>query len=287
MTKTFRVEEANLKLCQFLKEKLDDAFSLKLIKKTIEKGSCLVNKKVTSYSNHLLKKGDVVEINLVKQEEVKVQVLFEDPSFYIVIKPPGLVSEEKALAPFFKAPIFLVHRLDKETSGLLLIAKSKEIQKYFENLFREKKIIKKYLALCDGLFLQNEGTIDLPLSLAPKGHHKTVAKASSFGDLKAVTIWKKIATGEKATLLELEIKTGKTHQIRSHMSAVGHSVLGDRIYLKKPVCKVIPKSLCLFAFYLKFEHPITGESKEFSTRPGKDFLNALRGALIDAKCLSR
>lgn len=282
MTYKFSVKEPSAKLASFLKEALDSKFSLKSIKKAIEKGSCRVNKRIINYSNHLLKKGDVIEIAIAPTEVKKIEIVYEDDYFMIVNKPAGIISEEKEFKNFFTFPIFFVHRLDKETTGLLIIAKNHEIKKLFENFFRERKIVKKYLAICDGLLNQDEGIIEVPLEAKRKGHNHTVITAGSAG-VMSKTIFKKIQVGKTVSFLEFDIITGKTHQIRAHASYLGHPVLGDPLYLKKPLCTFIPNSLCLHAYFISFIHPITNKILAIYKAPPDSFMDTLQTLIQNAR----
>ena len=271
-------------LAPFIKQSLRDKFSQKGIKKAIEKGACRVNKRVVSYANHKLKKGDVIEIALVETEVKKsLDIVYEDDDIVIIDKPQGVASEEKSLNPFFSYPIHLVHRLDKETSGLLILVKNSQIKKTFEDLFRSRQITKRYLAICDGLLPEAHGIIEVPLEETHSGHHAITVKVNQFGEDMSKTIWKKIAEGTNASLLEFEIISGKTHQIRVHAKHIGHAVLGDPVYLKKPKCTFIPSALCLHAFFLQFTHPITNKLVKVAEAPPDNFKKTLKTLIPDAK----
>lgn len=280
----FSVKEPSCKLASFLKEALNQKFSLKSIKKTIEKGSCRVNKRIVNYANHNLKKGDIIEIAMLDvPQEMKMDIVYDDEFFLIINKPAGLVSEEKELKKFFSFPIFLVHRLDKDTTGLLIIAKTADVKKNFDHLFKEKQITKKYLAICDGLLTHDEGAIEVPLQLQKKGHNPAVAKAGLGGSIMSKTLYKKIQTGKTASFIEFTLITGKTHQIRAHASYFGHPILGDPIYLKKPLCTFIPQSLCLHAYFISFIHPVTNKKIAVYKAPFHNFVDTLQTLIPHAK----
>jgi 23S rRNA pseudouridine1911/1915/1917 synthase len=284
MSYKFTVEANGLKLASFLKNAFQDKFSAKLIKKTIEKGCCRVNKRVIDYSNHQLKKGDEIDI-VIKEPLIAVapEVLYEDPGFIIIFKPPGLVSEEKSLKNFFNHPLYLVHRLDKETSGLLIVAKTPEMKGELDRLFKNRLILKRYIALVDGHILQNSGIIEVPLEEVKKDHHAIKVMASKASGVMAKTEWKKLGLGLQSTFMEFDIITGKTHQIRAHAAHIGHAVLGDPIYLKKPSCTYLPEGLCLHAYYLKFSHPLTQKIIEIYAKPPIHFIKALKHLVTNAK----
>jgi 23S rRNA pseudouridine1911/1915/1917 synthase len=287
MSYKFIVPAQNLTLASFLKEALGDIFSAKSIKKAIEKGSCRVNKRVISYASHSLKKGDQIEFVIAKPEEKLLDILYEDPFFFLINKPSGIATDKNSLQPFFDKPFFLVHRLDKHTSGLLIVAKTGEAKLAFEKLFKQKQIIKHYLALCDGVIKDQKGCINTPLEqTVQKQHHAQVVKVAASGSSSATTHWVKLGRGSHATFVDCHIETGKTHQIRVHMAHIGHPILGDPIYLKKPVCPFIPQTLCLHAYYLSFIHPFTGVIVEQYAKAPLSLTRALK-ELIEHVLLPR
>lgn len=282
MTYKFSVKEPSAKMASFLKEALGEKFSLKSIKRAIEKGACRVNKRIVNYANHNLKKGDIIEIAIARPQELTLETVYEDESFLIFNKPAGIVCEDKELKKFFTFPIYLVHRLDKETTGLLIIARTLEVKNLFEKMFRERQITKKYLAICDGLLNQDEGVIEVPLEVKKQGHNQAVVKAGS-GNVMSKTIFRRLQMGKTASFVEFDIITGKTHQIRAHASHFGHPVLGDPIYLKRPVCTFIPDSLCLHAYFISFIHPITNKSIAVYKAPPDSFMDTLQTLIQNAR----
>lgn len=283
MNAKFTVDKSGLKLASFLKEALGDAFSAKFIKKTIEKGACRLNKKVTSYANASLKKGDVVEIAISKPSQEEPKIVFQDEFFYIINKPVGLVSDEKSLNKFIKTPFFLVHRLDKDTTGLLILAKTLEIKKNFETMFKDRLVSKQYLALCDGVFKNPSGHIEVGIKATENEQHAIKMKVDQHAFHKAKTVWKVLESSLSASLVEFDIITGKTHQIRVHAAHIGHAVLGDPVYLVKPVCQVLPESICLHACRVSFIHPVSGRKMIFFQRPPESFVKTFQKVIPHAK----
>jgi len=281
MNYKFKVTEVGQKLAPFIKGALKEKFSLKLIKKTIEKGACRLNGRMMSYSNHLLKKGDEIEIVLIPLQTVQIETLYEDEFFLIINKPQGVMTDEKTLNSLVNQKVLLVHRLDKETSGLLILAKTPEIKKKFEALFREKSLIKRYLGIVDGQVLEDAGTLEAPLEETKRAHHAVYVKKAVSGPV-SLTFWKKLAIGGEASFLQFEIKTGSTHQIRAHADLFNHPLLGDPIYAKKPVCKKLAPSLMLHAYYLAFIHPVTQARVESYAHPPKPFMEFLKGLMPHA-----
>jgi 23S rRNA pseudouridine955/2504/2580 synthase len=208
-------------------------------------------------------------------------VLFEDEHLLVVDKPAGLAAHagtgivgdtlvELARA-HLKVPIDLpasefkpspAHRLDRETSGVVLVAKSRKAMAALTEIFTEGEEVRKaYLALAKGKMPRAEGKIDLPLS-----EHEQTAKSKSMRGVKfqeAVTHWKTLASMKEASLLQLRIETGRTHQIRRHLQASGHPVAGDKRYGDFPWNRVAKSRwglgrMFLHAWKLELPHPITG-----------------------------
>lgn len=188
---------------------------------------------------------------------------------YQIIKLPNCEFEDQ---PDFYKRAGIVHRIDKETSGLLLIAKTPEA---FENLqaqFKERKVKKKYLALVHGFLEQKEGTINGPIGRLPwnrerfgvfpegreaKTNYKVITKLSNY----------QIANCEDLTLVELAPETGRTHQIRVHMQFIGHPLVGDEFYAGRKTARDDRKwcpRVFLHASYLAFFHPVTGHLVEYA-----------------------
>ena len=222
------------------------------IRSAIDQGFAFLNGKMHRIATTVCSSKDRVELRIPEENSApkkpeKIVAVYEDPFIVIWDKPVGVLSDPKR----FKG---LVHRLDKETAGLLIQAKTLEAKAAFEALFKERKISKRYLAIVHGNYLKPV-LIDLPIARLGR-----VAGFERFGvsklGAKASTNTKPLFFGKNATLLECAPITGRTHQIRVHLSAVGFPIVGDLLYGKKEVR--FPRML-LHSTSLEFIHPFTGE----------------------------
>ena len=270
MKKTFKVSEREKgqRLLAFLREKCPDAPSVKALKRSIEGKLCRINGKVETFSTHILKTGDTVEIEIKASVRFKPLLLWEDDTIAAYDKPAGVVCEPKAF------PGNLIHRLDKETSGVVLVAKNKKIFEQMVELFRKKKVQKEYLAIVDGLVRDKKKTITS--KLAPRHHYQgqTLYGSSSTGQ-EAVTEWDLIGVGTKSSLLRCRPITGRTHQLRVHLKEAGHPIVGDYQYARTFQCPFHAQRHLLHASKISFPHPITHQNIEIMAELPTDFLEAL------------
>lgn len=185
-----------------------------------------------------------------------METVYEDDDLFVVNKPPGLVVDREALET---AERLAAHRLDKDTSGLLIFAKTREALENLQRQFKERKVKKGYLALVHGKVGPRSGIINKPLGRNPK---ETKKFAIVEGGRESVTEYSVKKRLENYTLLGLTPLSGRTHQIRVHLKSIGHPVVGDRLYASRRQQKEDEK-FCerqfLHAYRLGFEHPRTGE----------------------------
>ncbi|MBC7796927.1 MAG: RluA family pseudouridine synthase [Pyrinomonadaceae bacterium] len=281
--------EAKQRLDTFIFDRIGALSRLYLTRK-INAGACFVNAAI-KLAGYKLKNGDVVEITLdadaptsMMPEEMPLEIIFEDDEILIVNKAAGILVHPtssvksgtllNALAfhlnpkPESQSPkcktvrAGLVHRLDKETSGLLVIAKTSRSHRILSNHFQRKLIKKLYFAVVETVVAQDFGTINAPIARVDDSipHWRIVENGKA-----ATTNFKVIERRETSTLLELEPVTGRTNQLRIHCQSRGFPIVGDEIYGAKPF-----KRLCLHAAKLSFFHP-NGGWREFETGLPEDF----------------
>lgn len=296
-TVTFEVpsEHAGLRLDAFLADKID-GWSRSRLQRLIEGEDVLVNEKAAKPS-YRLREGDEIEVELTElpvakfePEDIPLDIVFEDEYLAVINKPAGMVVHPgagvqngtlaNAIAFRFgltetnqrdQNRVGIVHRLDKDTSGLIVVAKTDEIHEALSEQFRERKVYKSYIALVHGQVEQNSGKIEAPI--ARNKHNRLRMKTSPHGR-SALSLWKVRERFTKFTLLDIEIKTGRTHQIRVHMAYINHPVVGDEIYnegrdntVADTEVRNAIKSLNRFFLHaekLSFDHPVSGETREFT-----------------------
>jgi 23S rRNA pseudouridine1911/1915/1917 synthase len=277
-----------------------EGYPRNIIQKLIKQGAATVNGKARKPA-WPLEESDIVEITwpeAKKTVNLKDLTVFDGKDFFVINKPAGLLvhpqspawetnqtalfTGDETLAAaitanppkgFYQATprAGLVHRLDRETSGIMLIAKNPEFQEAAQALFAQRLVNKIYNAICRGEVPDNEGTIDVPIGRLTGGK----IKASELGR-KAVTDFKVIERKKGFSFMELYPRTGRTNQLRVHMSWLGYPVLGDWLYKGADVSKSgtnMPR-LMLHARRMEFRHPFTGKALKFESDPPRDFKNA-------------
>ena len=223
-------------------------------------------------------------------EDIPLEILYEDADLAVVVKPRGMVVHPAAGHPdgtLVNALLArldslggiggelrpgIVHRLDKETSGLMLVAKNDETQEELSRMLKDREIEKHYRALAEGRFKEPEGEIDAPIDRSKKDRKKMAVDPEGR---PAVTRWKVLAEGNSCTLLDVHILTGRTHQIRVHLRSIQHPVCGDELYGYEKGGAKVP-CLMLHAYSLKFRHPRTKEEMAFQAPLPEDFVKGLK-----------
>ncbi|HAH31075.1 MAG TPA: RluA family pseudouridine synthase [Elusimicrobia bacterium] len=207
------------------------------------------------------------------------ELIYEDSDMLAINKPSGLLtmpgrgglaSAKSALSILrvSRGPLFVVHRLDKDASGLMLFARNAEAHRYYSGLFETRDITKKYLAAVDGLIAAQNGEIDKPLVQGGSGRVSV-----AFDGKASVTRYETLEHYKNSTLLEVSILSGRRHQIRVHLYSIGHPIIGDRVYGDQEKQKQWPR-LMLHAYELKFNDR-NGKKQAFRADPPKDFMSVL------------
>lgn len=284
--------------------------------KAIEHGRVTVNGKVVMKTGTKLKVGDEVAMAEVAQSsddsirpvDLHLPILFEDASCIVIDKPAGIavhpgagMAEGEATilhgAAFlykkwrlpFSPESVLVHRLDKETTGCMLIAKNPQAHLTLQKQFEGRTVDKRYLALVAGVPSLPEATIDAPIGRSPQNRTKMSVRASS-ASRQAKTTYRLLAHTKDVALLECELHTGRTHQVRVHLHSIGHPILGDNAYTSSQSEKISAKfgieGVCLHAWKLSFESPADGKRQAVVAPVSRSFLVSLKNAGITLSSLS-
>ena len=262
--------ETRQQLAHFLQDKVD--LSGKKIRRLLEQNCCKINDRIERFGSVWVEKGSVVEFVVHESAKTSWTVLFDTEHFQILDKPVNWVCSESNCERTFGRKLFLVHRLDKDTTGALLLAKSILIRDELMALFATREVEKEYLALVDGVIDETQGTIDNFLAKKGSFHGQTIWGSASKGD-SAVTYWKVLSRGRLETLVSCHPLTGRTHQIRVHMAEMGHPILGDRQYASRFRSKIFASRPLLHAHRLKFTH--RGIGVDIVCPPPQDFQKAL------------
>ena len=300
--------DAGKRLDAFLAEKIE-GWSRSRLQKLVADGDVLVNEK-ESKPSYKLRAGDSVEVELTElpavefaPENIPLDVVYEDEFLAVINKPAGMVvhpgagvssgtlanalafkfkikneelktgngADEQSKIDNLKAKVGIVHRIDKDTSGLIIVAKTQEIHEALSEQFRSREIFKSYVALVHGEPEEDRGEIDAPI--AREKHNRTKMAVRAHGR-NALSLWKVKKRFEKFALLAVEIKTGRTHQIRVHLASINHPIVGDETYnagrdktvfdltIRKAIADL--NRFFLHAEKLAFTHPETGERLDFT-----------------------
>jgi RluA family pseudouridine synthase len=266
------------KLVGFLQSVLDGEPSGKLVRRLLEANLCRVNGRIERFGSVDVERGDAVELSsawksILTPNLSRFETLLETDDFLIVDKPEGWVCNDESCKREFGVGKYLVHRLDKDTTGLLLIAKGSRARDELMELFLKRLVEKEYLALADGIPKRSDGTIENFLAKKKMIEGQTIWGSSGRG-LEAVTRWNVEAVGKQASLIRCRPLTGRTHQIRVHLAEMGHPILIDRQYASQYRSKMHAKRPLLHATKIQFD--FRGEKIEASSNLRADMREALQ-----------
>ncbi|GBE40746.1 ribosomal large subunit pseudouridine synthase D [bacterium BMS3Bbin09] len=273
------------------------------VKKLIALGAVTVNARPKMKTSHKLRGGDLVELvipaepeGILVPEDIPLEILWEDKHIIVVNKPPGMVVypavgnrsgtlmnalvSKCTISASAGAPLRpgIVHRLDKETSGTIVIAKDDLSYHNLISQFKEREIEKHYLALLSGRLKEEKGEINAAIGRSVSDRKKMSTRTKKGKE--ALTRFEVIERFGPATMAKVRIITGRTHQIRVHFASIGNPVLGDRIYGKKTSLRIgnitIPfRRQMLHAYTIKLRHPVNGDIMEFKAPVPEDMEKAI------------
>jgi len=271
------------------------------IQKLIDQGRILVNDRPAKHS-HVLKLDDKVSIDIpppkkleITAENIPLDIVYEDKDLLVINKQRGLVVHPAVgnwTGTLVNAILYhvndlsgiggvgrpgIVHRLDKETSGLMVVAKSDLAHSSLAKQFKDRQVKKLYVALVHGSIKPDDGFIQTKIGRHPVNRKKfAVIKDANLKSREALTFFKVLKRSKNYSLVELTLKTGRTHQIRVHLSHLGHPLVGDKTYGGRTKIGDLPVSVMLHAETLGFTHPRTNKYMEFKQALPEDMKDAIQ-----------
>lgn len=279
-----RLVRKSERLIDFLQAELPTFGSVKSLRRALEANLCRVNGKIERFASSKLEPGDKVEFSYLWEKmaaqplpkpKKDISVVFEDEHIKIVDKPAGWVCQDESVRRTFGSNHFLIHRLDKDTSGLLLLAKAPLVKQEFIKLFQEKAVAKVYLALADGVFAEETAKKENYFLKRGLFEGQTIWGSHPSRGLYACTYFRTLARGQQATLFACQPITGRTHQIRVHLAELGHPILIDRQYADRFRSREFFQRTLLHASRLQFVHPMTGEPIDLRAPVPEDMRKAI------------
>lgn len=291
----FICDENDVRLDVYLGKSLESQ-SRSYVQKLISEGHVTINNENCTVKKQLLHTGDIVEMVIpdaevlnVEPEAIELDIVYEDDDLIIVNKPQGMVvhpapgnysgtlvnalmniSERLSSINGVIRP-GIVHRIDKDTSGLLMIAKNDSAHEFLAKQLKDKTTLRVYYALVNGVVKNDTGTIDAPLARHPADRKKISIQENGRN---AVTHYEVLERYKSHSLIRLKLETGRTHQIRVHMASIGHPLVGDPVYGLKNA-KIKHHGQALHAKQLGFIHPKTQEWMEFDSELPPYFLKLM------------
>ena len=287
------INDSGKRIDKYLNENTE--YTRSKIQKMIENGNILVND-IKVKDSYKVKENDYITIEAIEEttdilpENIPLDIYYEDDDLIVVNKPSGMVvhpAPGNYTGTLVNALIYhtnnlskvntnirpgIVHRIDADTSGLLLVAKNDKSHNILAEAIQKKEVVREYIALVEGIIMEDTATIDAPIGRDKKDRKKMTVTSENSKD--AVTHIRVLERYKDSTLIRCKLETGRTHQIRVHLSYIGHPVVNDPVYGHK---KLIDKDFgqMLHAEKLGFVHPTTKEYMEFTAEPPKRFQEIL------------
>jgi RluA family pseudouridine synthase len=261
-------EESGVRLPEVLcRQTALNLTSCKQARRLIEAGRCSVNGRIRKFASVVVAKGDWIEVvpGEIKKRRPECVIIYEDEWLFVVNKPPGITVEKESLERAVKKECILVHRIDKDTSGLLIVAKDHHMASFLELLFRERSLKKEYLAIVDGEVEKKHGNVQWSLRLKGRSQGGVYwGVTTDHSGKSAYTEFTRVIAKNNASLVHLVPMTGRTHQLRVHMAHLGHPVLGDYQYADQFRCAIRPSRHLLHAWKLSMPHPELGREMSWT-----------------------
>lgn len=287
-------DKENIRIDKYLSELDSASLTRTKIQKLIKTGNIKVNDKEVKES-YKVSINDNIEINVVEEEskikgeDIKLDIVYEDDDILVINKPSGMVVHPapgnkehtlvNALINYSKLSTRngefrpgIVHRIDKDTSGLLLVAKNDKAHLFLEGELKKHSIARTYIALVNGIINHDTGKIDAPIGRSTSDRKKM--EVTSKNSKEAVTNFKVLERFKSSTLLELKLETGRTHQIRVHMKYIGHPVCNDPVYSNNK--NIDNYGQLLHAKEISFIHPSTKKKMTFTSEPDNKFIEIMK-----------
>lgn len=294
-----QVENNTARLDRYLSQSLPD-LSRSRIQQLIEQGFLQLNDLVCTSKKINVKAGDRITLQIpdaepleLQPEDIPLDILYEDDSLLILNKPAGLVVHpapghydgtlvNAILAHCPNLPGIggvqrpgIVHRLDKDTTGAIAIAKTEQAHQHLQAQLKAKTARREYLGIVHGATKTESGTIDLPLGRHPVDRKKMAVVPPEKGGRSACTIWQVKERLNNYTLMHFQLETGRTHQIRVHSAHIGHPIVGDPVYSSGRSVGVNLPGQALHAWRLSLQHPVSGEWIAVTAPPPQTFTTLL------------
>ncbi len=292
-------EEAGVRIDRYLSEAVPDC-TRSYLQKLVKEGAVTVNGKAVKAS-YAVEAGDRIELEVPEQkepdilpEDIPLDVLYEDSDVILVNKPKGMVVHPAAghyTGTLVNALMYhcrddlsgingvlrpgIVHRIDMDTTGVLIACKNDMAHNHIAEQLKAHSITRRYYALVHGVIKEEEGTVDAPIGRHPVDRKKMAIERRNGKE--AVTHYKVLQRYKGYSLIECRLETGRTHQIRVHMSSLGHPLVGDVVY-GPAKCPFALQGQTLHAYVLGFVHPRSGEYMEFQA-PLPEYFAGLLGKL--------